>query len=175
MSFISVLWIILSSGGGGGGMTDDSAQILFQSCLQDTPVSILAWTRMSSLWCCPSNIFSVDYGVANPPRWPEEWFWGGCRGVLRTQTMRVSLSWPLPEDVPVDPGGSWSSSAPSHWFSAPSSRCREASSCAWFRKPWSFFQRQQAGSMFHGHRGGNKLNPQAWTIIFYTRVTLKQQ
>ena len=77
--------------------------------------AVLTWAGMSTLWCCPSSIFSADDCVALPPRCPEAWFWRGCRGVWHAQTMPVSVSWQLPEEVPVDPQGSWSWSAPSSW------------------------------------------------------------
>ena len=35
-----------------------------------------------------------------------------------------------------------------------SRRYEEVSSSTWFRKSGSIFQSQQAGSMFHSHRGG---------------------
>ena len=77
--------------------------------------AILAWTGMSTRWCCPSSIYSADHGVASPSRCPEGWFWRGCRGVWHVRTMQVSVSWHLAEEVPVDPQGSWSCSAPSRW------------------------------------------------------------
>ena len=66
-----------------------------------------------------------------PPRCPEGWFRRGCRGVWHARTMRVSLSCQLPEEVPVDPQGSWSCSAPSRWSCAPSRRCGEVTPGTW--------------------------------------------
>ena len=116
---------------------------------------------MSSLWFCPSNIFSADHSVAHPPRCPEGWVWRGCRRVWHASTMKVSVSWQLPEVVPVDRQGSWSCSTPSRWSCAPSRRCGELFSGSWFRKPGAFFflvvfQRQQAGSTFYELWGGDK-------------------
>ena len=71
---------------------------------------------MSTPWCCPSSIFSADHGIAHPPRCPGGCFWRGCRGMWHAWTMQVSISWQLPEEVPVYPQGSWSCSAPSRWF-----------------------------------------------------------
>ena len=62
-----------------------------------------------------SSISSTNHGVAHPPRCPEEWFLRGHGGMLHARTMQVSISWQLPEEVPVDPQGSWSCSTPSHW------------------------------------------------------------
>ena len=69
--------------------------------------ALLAWTRMSTLWCCPSSISSADHGVTHPPRCPEGWFWRGCHGLLHARTVQVSVSWQLPEKVHVDLQGSW--------------------------------------------------------------------
>ena len=75
---------------------------------------VLGWADKPTLWCCPSSIFSADHGVAHPPRCPEGWFWRGCHDVWHARTMQVSVSWQLPEEVPVDPQGSWSYPAPSN-------------------------------------------------------------
>ena len=45
----------------------------------------------------------------------------------------------LPDEVPVDPQGSWSCSTPSRWPCAPSRRYGEAFSCTWFWKPQEGF------------------------------------
>ena len=86
--------------------------------------AVLAWTRVSTPWYCPSSISSANHGITHPPRCPEWWFFRGIRGMWHAQTMQVSISWQLPEEVPVDPQGSWSCSAPSHWSCDPSRRCR---------------------------------------------------
>ena len=46
-------------------------------------------------------------------------------------------------------------------------RCGEVYLGTWFRKPGSFFQSQQAGSMFHSHRGGWRWQEtsRAWTCL----------
>ena len=116
--------------------------------------AILAWAGMSTLWCCLSSVSSANHGVAHPPSCPERWLWRGRCGMWHAQTMQVSILWQLPEEVPVDPQGSWSYSAPCCWSWAPSRRYWEVSSCTWFWKVGSFCQSQQAGSMFHSHRGG---------------------
>ena len=48
-----------------------------------------------------------------PTRCPEGWFRRGCRGVWHPRSRQTSVSWQLPAEVPVDPQGSWSCSAPS--------------------------------------------------------------
>ena len=101
--------------------------------------AVPAWAGISILWCCPSSISSADNGVAHSPTCPEGWFWRGCRGVWHVRTMQVSVSWQLPEEVRVDPQGSWSCSTPSRWSCDPSRRYGEVSSRTWFRKPGSFF------------------------------------
>ena len=75
--------------------------------------AVLAWAAMSTLWCCPSSISSANHGVAHPPRCPKGWFWRSCRGVWHARTMQISVSWQLPEEVPLDPQGRWSCPAPS--------------------------------------------------------------
>ena len=62
--------------------------------------------------------------------------------------------WQLPEEVPVDPQGSWSRPTPSCWSCTPNGRCGEVSSGTWLQNLDPFSQRQQAGSMFHGCIGG---------------------
>ena len=114
--FSSAPWLIRSSGGHEGQFS------LF--CRR--PLSaLLAWAEMFTLWCCPSSISCAGHGVAHTPRCPEGWFWRRCRGVWHTRTMQVSVSWQLPEEVPVDPQGSWSCFAPSRWSCTPSKRCGE--------------------------------------------------
>ena len=116
--------------------------------------AVLAWARMSTLWCCPSSISSADHGVARLSTSPEGWFWRGCRGVWHVRTMQCSAFWQLAVRVPEDPQGSWSRFAPHRWPCAPTRRCGEVSSGTWFLKLESFFQSQQAGSIFHSQRGG---------------------
>ena len=48
---------------------------------------------MSTLWCCPSSIFSANHSVVHPPWYPEEWFRRGCCGIWHAWTMQVSFSW----------------------------------------------------------------------------------
>ena len=103
---------------------------------------------MSIVWCRPPRISSADYGVVQAPKCPEEWFWRICRDLWHARTMRVSVFWQLPEEVPVDPQGRWSRSAPSRWCCPPSRRYREVSSGSWFRKPGSFFS--EPASRVHG-------------------------
>ena len=118
--------------------------------------AVLAQIGTSTLWHCPSTISSADRSIAHPPMCPEGWVCRGCWGVWHAQTMQVSVSWQLPEEVPVDPLRSWSCLAPSRWSCVPCKRCGEVSSSTWFQKPesFSFCQSQLAGSMFHSHRGG---------------------
>ena len=69
-----------------------------------TPLwAVLAIAGMFTLWCCPSSISSANHGVAHPPKCPKEWFWRGCHGVWHARPMQASISWQLPEEVPVDP------------------------------------------------------------------------
>ena len=63
-----------------------------------------------------------------------------------TKTKQVSISWQLPEEVPVGPQGSWSFSAPSRWTCAPSRRWWEFSSGTWFWKPGPFSQSESRGT-----------------------------
>ena len=90
--------------------------------------AVLAWAGISTLSCCPSSISSDNHDIAHPLRSPEGWFWRGCHGVWHAHTMQVSISWQLPEEAAVDPKGSWSCSAPSHWSCAPSVKYGEVSS-----------------------------------------------
>ena len=34
--------------------------------------AVLTWAGMSTLWCCPSSISSAEYGIAYPPRCPDQ-------------------------------------------------------------------------------------------------------
>ena len=112
----SVSWPIWSW----GDMADDSTEI--------QPLwAVLARAGMSTPWCCPPSISSANHAIIHHQRCPEGWFSRGCHSVWHAWTMRVSISWQLPEEVPVDPQGSWSCSAPSHWSCAQSRRCREVS------------------------------------------------
>ena len=123
---------------------------------------------ISTLWSCPSSISSANHSIAHPPRCPEGWFCRGCHGIWHVRSMQVSLSWQLPEEVPVDPVGSWSCCTPSHWSRAPSRRYNgEVFSCTWFQKPGFFFQSQQPGSMFHSCRGKWRRQETcgAWTCL----------
>ena len=110
--------------------------------------AVLAWKGMTTL----CKYFHRRPLIVRPPRCPKRRFWTGCSGVWHARTMQVSVSWQFPEEVPVDPQGSWSCPAPSRWSCAPSKRCGEVSPGTSFRKPGSFFQSQQANSMFHNHR-----------------------
>ena len=111
--FSSVPWPIGSSGGTWRTIQQRSSSSLF--CRRPLP-AVLAWAGIySTLWCCPSSISSAEVSVAHPPRCHEGRFWRGCRGVWFAQTMQVSVSWQLPEEVPVDPQGSGSCSVPSLW------------------------------------------------------------
>ena len=146
-----VLWPI-GSRGEGGGMRDDSAEILFHIFFSRMPLwaAVLAWVGRSNLWFCPSCISSVDLGVALPLRSLERWSWRGRRGVGHARIMHVSLSWQLPEEVPVDPQGNWSCPAPSCWSYDPSRRSRKSFLRHLVSKNriWFFFQSQRAVSMF---------------------------
>ena len=82
---------------------------------------------MSTLWCCPFSTSSADHGITHPPRGPDGWIQRGCHGMWHARTMQVSISWQLPEEVPVDPQGSKSCSPPSHCSFA-KRRCGQVSS-----------------------------------------------
>ena len=70
-------------------MTDDSAEILFQSSSAGGPCEQFWHGQECSLFDdCPSRISSADHGVAHPSRCPEGWFWKGCRGVCHARTMQ---------------------------------------------------------------------------------------
>ena len=114
------------------------------SCLDSCPSSVqfsplTDWVVGGTSLVLSIQQFYADRSVAQPPRCPEGWFWRGCRGVWHARTTRVSLSRQFPEEVPVDPQGSWSCSATSRWSYAPSRKRGEVSSCNWFWKPGSFF------------------------------------
>ena len=112
VQFSSVPWPAGSSGGHEGRFSKRSSSSLF--CRR--PLwAVLALTGMSTLWWCPFSISAADHGVAHPPRCPEGWFWRDCYGVWHAQTTKVSVSLQLPDEVPVDPQGSRSCSAPSRW------------------------------------------------------------
>ena len=76
--------------------------------------AVLARAGIPTLWRCPSSVSSADHGVVHSPRRSEGSFWRHCCGMWHAWTMQVSISWQLPEQVPVDPLGSWSCSTPTH-------------------------------------------------------------
>ena len=122
--FSSIPWPIGLSGGTRGTIQQGASSCLF--CRRPLwAFLVLAW--LSTLWCCPSSISSADHGIIHPPRCPEEWFWRGCRGMWHFRTTQVSVSWQLLKEVPEDPQGSWSCSAPSPWSWAPSRRYGDVS------------------------------------------------
>ena len=86
----------------------------------------------------------------------------GWRGVWHTWTIQVSVSKQLPEEVPLDPQGSWSCSAPNRWSFAPSRRCGEVSSGTGFRKPGPFFFFSQQAGWPRGLGDGHW--PQVWDL-----------
>ena len=94
--------------GGQGDTTDDSADILFQSFLHKAIVSSSSTGRDVQSLLFPSNISSAVHSVAHPPMWRS------CRGMWHARIKQVSVSWQLPEEVPMDLRGSWSCSAPIH-------------------------------------------------------------
>ena len=112
---------------------------------------------MSTLWCCPFSTSSADHGITHPPRGPDGWIQRGCHGMWHARTMQVSISWQLPEEVPVDPQGSKSCSPPSHCSFA-KRRCGQVSSLTCVEHLdlffFFFFQSEQAWSMFYSHSGG---------------------
>ena len=103
---------------------DDSAEILFQSFLQEALVSSSGMGRDVHSLMLSKQHFLCRHGVAHPPRCPEGWFWRGCLGVCPARTMRVSVSRQLPEEVPVGLQGSCLCSATSRW-SGPSKTTHE--------------------------------------------------
>ena len=124
---------------------DNSAEILFQSSLQEALVISSGMGRDDH-----SLIFFIQHFLCwpwhrPPSRCSKGWFRWGRHGMWYGQIMKVFVSWQLPEEVPMDPQGSWSCIAPSSWSCAPGRRCREVSSCTWFQNTESFFQSQQAG------------------------------
>ena len=139
IQFRSVHWPIKSSGGHEGWFSRDHLPVFLFGGGGGELLAVRVWVDMSTLWCCPSSISSAYHGVAHPQRCPERWFWRGFRGVWHAWTMRVSVSWQLKEEIPVDPQGSWSWSAPNSWSCALCRRYGEVSSSTCFRKPGYFF------------------------------------
>ena len=84
--------------------------------------------------------FLSDHSVAHPSRCPEGWFGRNCYRAWHPKPCKF-LPLDSYQEIPMDPQGSWSSSAPSCGSCAPSRRCR-VSSGTWFWKPVSFFQSQ---------------------------------
>ena len=90
----SVPWPIVSLGGHEGRFSRDRLPVFSSGghCEQ-------FWHGQGRpLWRCPSSISSADHDVAHALRFPEGWFWRGCRGAWHAQIMEVSVSWQLPED-----------------------------------------------------------------------------
>ena len=64
--------------------------------------------RFNRIWGILERITPpADHGVTYPESCPEEWFLRGWCGVWHSKTMRVSVSWLLPEKIPVGRQASW--------------------------------------------------------------------
>ena len=63
-----------------GDMTDDPAEILFQSFLQEAVVSSSGTGRDVHSLTRPPRFSYADHGIVDPPRYPEGWFWRGFHG-----------------------------------------------------------------------------------------------
>ena len=163
--FSSVPWLIGLSGGHKGWIGRDPLPVSFaEGCFEQL------WPGLG----CPlfhdvhpAFLLLTTALPTSKVRCLEGWFWRDCHGMWHAQTMQVSVSWQLPEEVLVDPQRSWSCSAPSCWSCAPSRWYGETSLCTWFWKPGSFFPSQQAGSMFHSLTGGWKWQEtcRVWTCL----------
>ena len=71
----------LGHGGGGEGvMTDDSADILFRSFLQEALVSSSGMGRAVHSLMLSCSISLASHDVAHSPRCREGGFWRGCQG-----------------------------------------------------------------------------------------------
>ena len=129
-----------------GGMRDDSAEILFQSFLQEAHVSSSGMGKDVH-----SLMLSIQHFLCRPRRCSPYKVPRGMvlEGLVWRVTCPNHASFRL---LTVARGGSCGGSAPSRWSCAPSSRYVEISSGTWFRKLGSFFQSQQAGSTFHCRR-----------------------
>ena len=57
-----------------GDMTNDSAEILFQSFLQEAVVSSSGTGRDVHSLTRPPRFSYADHGIVDPPRYPEGWF-----------------------------------------------------------------------------------------------------
>ena len=131
-------------------MADDSAEILFQSFLQEAPVSSSGMGRDVH-----SLMFFIQHFLCRPRRPGCLEGSGECRGMWHARTMQISVAWLLPEEVPVDWQGSW--------FCAPSSNI-----------PRSFLMHlvQQAGSMFHSRKGGSSYHCLTVLVVLVLVVVL---
>ena len=95
-----------------GDIRDDSAEILFQSFLRETFVSSSGIGRSVHSLMLSIQHFLCRPRRRSPSKVPRRMFCGGCHGVWHARTMQIFLSSQLPEEVLVDPQGSWSCSAP---------------------------------------------------------------
>ena len=120
--------------------------------------AVLAWAGMSTIWCCLSSISSADHSITHPPRCPEGWFGRGCHGVWHAQTMQVSITWQLSEEISVDPQGSWSCPAPSRWSCAPIGDVEKFPQALGFESLVPFFRVRKQGPCFTAveEDGGDK-------------------
>ena len=80
VQFSSVLWPIWSSGGHEGRFSRDPLPVFF--CRR--PLwAVLAWAGVSTLWHCPSRIFSANDGVVHR--------WGFCSLYFLACQLRVTV------------------------------------------------------------------------------------
>ena len=124
-------------------MMDNSAQIFFQSFLQEAVVSSSGMVRDAHSLTLFIQHSSADCGISNPPS-----FLKGLEKLLWCVTCTNHASFHLltfARRGSCRPQGSCSFSAPSCWHCALSRRCRGVSSGTWFQQPESFSQINKQG------------------------------
>ena len=94
--FSSVPWPIGSSGGHKGRFSRDPLLVFSAGgpCQK-----LWHWQGYVHSLVLSIQHSSADHSIIHPPRCPEGWFWRGCHGMWRAETMQVSLAWQQPEEV----------------------------------------------------------------------------
>ena len=106
-------------------MRDNSAEIFLKTFTRKAPLSRY---DMGKAFPLPTMVLPILNGALR----------NGFGEAVATCNMPKPckyLTWQLPEEVSVEPHGSWFCSTPSHWPCAPSRRCREVSAGTWSWEP----------------------------------------
>ena len=152
-------------------MTDDSASFSSLFCSRQLWV-VLARAGMSALWCCPSSISSSNHSTAHhSPRYPEGRFWRCSSGAWHTKTMQVPISSRLPEEDSFHKEVDFALH-PAVGLMLQVGDMEKFLQVLDFKSLDPFYQNQQAGFIFHGHRGWWRLTRNLYNLNLLVKLML---